>query len=208
MVNKQTIFLTTIVSILFSLASCIDIDTEITFYDNASGFVVINYSVSKNMLNTGNLDSDSSFLPLPLEEQRYIELANNTEGLSLASFDKQEEGEEIFISARFDFTSIDALNAAISSSTQVTDKKINLEKRGGRWHYSQKMVDGNAEIDSESLMLATALFSDRYIKIKLNAPSPVTSINVGNTDKNSAEVFYTVPDLLASTEPITWEVVW
>lgn len=208
MINKHTMFLTAIVVILFSLVSCIDIDTEITFNDNASGFIVINYSVSKSMLNTGNLDSDNSFLPLPLEEQQYIELANRTEGLSLVSFDKKEEGDEILISAKFDFVNIDTLNAAIFSSTQVADRKINLEKKGSSWHYSQKMVDGNAKIDSESLLLASALFSDRYIKIKLNAPSPVTSINVGNADKNSAEVFYTVPDLLASTEPVTWEVVW
>ena len=58
----------TIISFLFFLVSCIGIETEIEFKNSNSGTVKLKYRVSKMVINTAQIDSDSSFLLFQLRK--------------------------------------------------------------------------------------------------------------------------------------------
>ena len=81
--------------ILMITVSCIGIETEINFKDDKSGTLKMKYRVSTMVLKTAEIDSDSSFLPLPVEEKDFAAKADENEGLKLTSFKKEDTGDEV-----------------------------------------------------------------------------------------------------------------
>ena len=204
-VNTKIIKIFFILFFSFFFFSCINIDTEITFRQNLSGDVIIKYSISKAAINIGKIDKYDNFLPLPVEEQKYRELAAKVNGLDLVSFRKEETESEVFINVRYEFRDVDALNAIVSNGA---DKKIEVQRRGERVTYSQKIVNREKPISEETMELAKALFQDRYVNIKLTAPQNIRTVNSGSITGASAQVSYNLPALLSDNNSVTWEVVW
>jgi len=204
-VNTKNVKIFFIFFLCFLLFSCIDIDTEIIFKQNLTGEVLIRYSVSKAAINMGKIDRHDNFLPLPIEEQRYHELAANIDGLKLISFRKQETENDINITVRYEFRNIEALNAIVSNSN---DKKIEVQKRGERTYYTQRISANNQAISEETIKLAQAIFGNRTVSFKVTAPQNISTVNSGTIAGRSAQVSYNLPQLLSSTDNVTWEVSW
>jgi hypothetical protein len=204
-VNTKIVKIFFILFFFFFLFSCINIDTEIIFRQNLSGEVLIRYSLSKAAINMGKIDKYDNFLPLPVEERKYRDIANNVNGLELISYRQEETEGEVYINVRYEFRNIDALNAIVANSN---DKKIEVQRRGDRTYYTQKISNNDKPVSEETTTLAQALFSERYIKLKLTAPQAIRSVSSGNISGNSAEVSYDLPQLISTTTPVTWEVSW
>ena len=203
--NKKIMGILAVLVFSASLISCISIDTEIKFKQDLTGEALIKYSVSKSAMNIGKLDKNDSFMPLPVEEQKYREKAQKVSGLDFKSFKKEETSDEIYITVSYDFRNIEALNAIISNNQQM----ISVERRSGSVYFKQNIYDRSAEpAGEETIKLARALYADRYIKMKVTAPSPVKSVNTGTSSANNAEVQFRLPDLLAENKPVIWEIVW
>lgn len=192
--------------VFLSLSSCISIDTEIVIRQNLSGEALIRYSIAKSAINIGKIDSDSSFLPLPVEEERYRRKAQETEGLTLVSYRKDESADEVLITVRYEFSNPEALNRIISSSDE---NSITIDNRAGSFHYTQTIYDNEGVMpDNDVLKLTEALFSDRFIKIKVTAPSAVRTISNGFAGGSNAEAVFSIPELLSSDAPVRWEFTW
>ncbi len=192
--------------VFLSISSCISIDTEIVIRQNLSGEALIRYSIAKSAINIGKIDNDSSFLPLPVEEERYRRKAQETEGLTLVSYRKDESIDEVLITVRYEFSNPEALNRIISSSDE---NSITIDNRAGSFHYKQTIYDNEGVIpDNDVLKLTEALFSDRFIKIKVTAPSAVRTISNGFSGGSSAEAVFSIPELLSSDAPVRWEFTW
>ena len=203
---KKIIRILTVLIFSASIISCISIDTEIKFKQDLTGEVLIKYSVSKSAMNIGKVDNNDSFMPLPIEEQKYREKAEKVNGLDFKSYKKEETSDEIYITVSYDFTNIEALNAIISNNQQ---QMITVERRSGSFYFTQNIYNSSADpAGEETIKLAQALYSDRYIKMKVTAPSPVKSVNTGTSTANTAEVQFRLPDLLAENRPVIWEIVW
>ena len=165
---------------------------------------MIRYSISKAAINIGKIDKNDNFFPLPVEEQKFREIAANTNGLTFVSFKQEETEGEVFINVKYEFSNVAALNAVVSNSI---DKKIEVQRRGDRTYYTQK-VSSNKPISEETIELAKALFPDRYVNIKLTAPQNIRTVNSGDITGNSAQVRYNLPQLLSNNQGVTWEVSW
>ncbi|MCL2480195.1 MAG: hypothetical protein FWF38_00640 [Spirochaetaceae bacterium] len=202
--KTRIIKILSILFLSFFLFSCINIDTEITFRQNLSGEILIKYSISKAAINIGKIDKYDNFLPLPVEEQKFRELAAITNGLDFISFRQEETEGEVFINVRYGFSNIEALNAIVSNSN---DKKIEVQRRGDRTYYTQK-ISNNKPINEETIELAKALFPDRYVNIKITAPQNIRTVSSGEITGNSAQVRYNLPQLLSNKGNVTWEVSW
>ena len=203
--NTKIVKLLLIFSLSFFLVTCIDIDTEIIIRQNFTGEISIKYSISKDFINIGQIDIYDAFLPLPIEERKYRELAANVNGLVLRSFRQEETEAELLITVRYEFSNIDALNAVISNSN---DTKIEVQSRGERVYYTQKISNNDKPASEEALKFAQALFPERYVKLRLIVPQNIQTVNSGAIRGNSAEVSYNLIQLLATTDSVTWEVSW
>ena len=198
--------ISSVIIFLLITVSCIGIDTEINFKDSQSGTVKIKYRVSKMVIKTAEIDSDSSFLPLPIEEKDFREKAAENNGLTLVSFKKEDTGEEIFITAEYSFENIESLNAAAGSGGETV---ITVERKLGRTVYSHRIYSGNnGNIDTETMQVITDLFSRYPVKITVITPSDIKDLNRGSSQNNRAEIDMTVPEILSSEEPVVIEISW
>jgi hypothetical protein len=205
-VNKNIVKYLAAVIFSASIISCISIDTEITFKQDLTGEVLIKYSVSKSALNIGKLDQNDSFMPLPLEEQKYRDKAGKVNGLDFKSFKKEETAEEIYITVRYEFRNNEALNAIISNNQQPL---ISVERRSGSVYFTQNIYNSSSKpAGEETIKLAQALYADRLIKMKVTAPSQIKTVNSGTSAGNTAEVQYRLPELLSKNTPVIWEISW
>ena len=191
---------------LILTVSCISIETEIKFSDNNSGTVKLKYRVSKMVVKTSEIDSDSSFLPLPLEEKDFIAKAAENDSLSLVSFKREESSDEVFISAEFSFSDIDGLNAVAGSAAEPV---ITVDKKLTKTIYTHLLYPGsNNNIDTETMQVITDLYSNYPVKITVIAPSDIKTVNMGNAQNNKAEIQMTIPEILSSEEPVSIELSW
>ena len=197
----------TIISFLFLLVSCIGIETEIEFKNSNSGTVKLKYRVSKMVINTAQIDSDSSFLPLPIEENDFIEKSDENEDLELLSYKKEDNNEEVFITAEFSFDSIDALNAVAGSTED--NVKITVDKRLTKTVYRHEIFPGSSgNIDTETMQVVSDLYSNYPVKFTIITPSEIKEVNKGVFNANKAEIQMTVPEIIASDEPVFIEISW
>ena len=159
------------------------------------------------VVKTAEIDSDSSFLPLPVEEKDFIsDKADENNGLTLTSFKKEETGEEYFITVEYSFTDIESLNAAAGSSG---DTVITVDRKLGKTVYTHQIYPGNnGNIDSETMQVVKDLYSQYPVKITIIAPSDIKDINRGSSQNNRAEIDMTVPEILSSEEPVVIEISW
>ena len=195
-----------IIIMLILTVSCISIETEIKFSDNNSGTVKLKYRVSKMVVKTSEIDSDSSFLPLPLEEKDFIAKAAENDSLSLVSFKREESSDEVFISAEFSFSDIDGLNAAAGSAAEPV---ITVDKKLTKTVYTHLLYPGsNNNIDTETMQVITDLYSNYPVKITVIAPSDIKTVNMGNAQNNKAEIQMTIPEILSSEDPVSIELSW
>ena len=195
-----------ILSAVFILSSCIGIETVINLENNNSGDISIKYKVSKMVLNTAEIDSDNSFLPLPIEEKDFIEKADKNSNLTLLSFKKEENSEEIFINVKYAFDNIAALNTDITGSDK---KNITIEKKIIKTIYNQKIYEGNSgKIDEETMQVVYDLYSNYPLKFTIIAPSNIKDTNMGIFSKKKCKVSLTLSEVLSSSEPINIRITW
>ena len=195
-----------VILLLIITVSCIGIETEINFKDDKSGTLIMKYRVSKMVVKTAEIDSDSSFLPLPVEEKDFISKADENNGLTLTSFKKEETEDDVFITAEYSFTDIESLNAAAGSGG---DPVITVDRKLGKTVYTHQLYPGNnGNIDTETMQVVSDLYSTYPVKITVIAPSDIKDINMGSSKNNRAEIDMTVPEILSSEEPVTIEISW
>ncbi len=192
--------------LLIITVSCISIETEIEFKDEKSGTLKMKYRVSRMVVKTAEIDSDSSFLPLPIEEKDFSEKAAENSNLELVSFNREENSEEIFITAEFRFSDIDALNSAAGSTAEPS---ITVERKLTRTVFTQILYPGNSgNIDAETMQVVSDLYSSYPVKITVITPSDIRETNAGNYRNNRAEFEMSVPEILSSEEPVVFELSW
>ena len=197
-----------ILFLLFIITSCIGIETVIELKTENSGNVKIKYRVSKMLLKTVEIDSDRSFLPLPVEEKDFIEKADNTDTLRLLSYNREEAGDEIFITAEFSFSDIDGLNA-IAGPSGADSKKISVNKKFTRTVYRQEIYSGSGgKIDDETMQVVSDLYSSYPVKITIITPEEIRDLNIGAKNNNKAEIQMTIPEILSAEEPVIVELSW
>jgi hypothetical protein len=201
----KTVF---ILFFLFLITSCIGIETVIELKNENSGNVTIKYRVSKMLLKTAEIDSDSSFLPLPVEEKDFIEKADNNDTLRLLSYNREEAGDEIFITAEFSFSDIAGLNA-IAGPSGSDGEKISIDKKLTRTLYRQEIYSGSGgEIDDETMQVVSDLYSSYPVKITIITPKNIKDLNIGAINSNKAEIQMTIPEILSSEEALFIELSW
>ncbi len=205
-VSEKIIKYTLLFVFLISIVSCIGIETEIEFKDEKSGTVKLKYRVSNMVLNTAEIDSDSSFLPLPLERKDFVEKATENNNLTLISFKREDNEEEVFITAEFSFKDIDALNAVAGSGEEPL---ITVDKRLTKTVYTHNLYQGNSgNIDNETMQVVSDLYSNYPVKFTIKTPSNIKETNRGTARNNIAEIEMTIPEILSSEEPVIIELSW
>lgn len=200
---KRVLVLATAVGLL--LSSCIGIESSMQVAEDGTGRLELRYSVSRAVRNVGRAGEDDTILPLPIERDAFEEIVARNDGLSLESYERSDDEEELTVSATVAFQEPQDLN------TLFGDETVRYSRQDGTTVLELRIYDGAQEPpDPESLDLLRTFFSDYELRFRVTAPAPIEQISTGTIaeDSRSADVSYLVHEVLPEQQPVVWEVRW
>ncbi len=189
------------------LSSCIGIESEILLRQDGTGVLTLSYQISQFMKNI-DAGREEKQLPLPINEEEFVRTTEGIEGLRLTDIDEREDEENVYIRAKLEFDSVDAVNA-LGRAGQIG---ITLENRGDTNMFRQVIFAGQEgeEITENSLEMLETFFQGYDLVYAIILPTPVQSHTLGELSVDGRTVTYrtTVPEILKASRPLVLEVVW
>jgi len=198
--------LTALISIL--LCSCIEIDLNLQINEDLSGNAELVYRVSTLAKELGDFEEDENFpLPLPVTRENFLARVEQVEGLSIESYQQQENEDNIIIQAVIRFNNPENLNALLTEE----DKKITIDTNENLNSMEIRFINNmETEKSQKNMDIANAFFFDYNIKCSIVVPTAISSISSGTVTANrrGAQIEYTIPQLLESENAEIWRVEW
>lgn len=189
------------------LSSCIGIESEILLRQDGTGVLTLSYQISQFMKNI-DAGREEKQIPLPVNEEEFVRTAEGIEGLRLTDIDEREDEENVYIRAKLEFDSVDAVNA-LGRAGQIG---IGLENQGETNTFRQVIFAGQEgeEITEDSLEMIETFFQGYDLVYTITVPTPVQSHSLGDLSADGRTVTYTitVPEILKRSQPLVLEVVW
>ncbi len=204
------VLLTILGAVVFLLCfcSCIDTETSIEMEEGGGGNITMVYSVSKLVMDLGQLDDEDPFSPLPLSEEDFLATAAMVPGLEVRSVRVQEDEKNVTVEAQCVFDSVEDLSAFLSPDRE---NDPSLGEENGEFVFRYTLFSaGEEEISPESMNMIESFFADDEILLVMQTPEEIVSANRGNISNNGRQVSYSVsiPEIFTQNEDIVWEVRW
>jgi len=193
--------------VIFSLSSCIDMETKIELNSQGSGTLELVYIVSSALAQLGSTASPGVNLPLPIAEEDFRQTVASIPGLTLRSYQRKDEPDKSIIKASLTFSSLSEVNKlfggkdpVISQGQEGTDRVVEVT-----------IASGNpGGLDPKTKELVNAFFSTYSLKFHLTLPQAVkrTSVPQSVVQGNTAQLSMPVVQALEQTDPLKWKIYW
>ncbi|MCD6123245.1 MAG: hypothetical protein J7K04_15525 [Spirochaetales bacterium] len=189
------------------LTSCIGVDTTISFNDNGSGKLSIQYKISKMVVNLGASNEEAPVVPLPVSEDDFKRSVEKAKGLKLLSYKQSEDENDIYIAAVIGFNRIENFKEMKGFNSMPAT----LKKQGDSFLFSQRIATKPEHIpDEDSLKMIDTLFKGYKISFTIKAPKEIQSHNMGNLSSDKRTLTYSIPvaELVRIGEDIYLTISW
>lgn len=206
--NHKKFFLFSIVGwLIFSLASCVDLETKVELSSEGSGKLELVYIVSTALVQLGSTASSGVSLPLPIAEEDFRQTVASIPGLGLRSYERKDEPDKSIIKADLTFSSLSDVNrlfggkdAVISQTQEGADRVLEINITSG--------TPGG--LDSKTKELVNAFFSTYSLKFHLTFPEAVkrTSSTQSIVQGNTAQLSVPILQALEQEAPLKWKIYW
>ena len=154
-VTPFTLWFIILIILLFS--SCFGVNADIVLNQNGSGTIALEYLVSKSLDSLGRLDGNERWNTIPVGKADFERTLERLPEMRLLSFSSKEDGKNLVISAKMEFSSISGLLAFLDAS-------------GGRSSFSGSAVSGR-------MLLTLSEGADSDAGTRQGHTSPPGSIN-------------------------------
>ncbi len=204
----RKLFLPSIVGIvIFSLSSCIDLETKIELNQDGSGKLELIYIVSSALVQLGSTASPSVNLPLPIAEGDFRQTVASIPGLTLRSYERKDEPDKSIIKAFLTFSSLSNLNTLFGGKEPV----ISQTQEGADRVVEIVITSGNpGGLDPKTKELVNAFFPTYSLKFHCILPGTVkrTSSTQSIVQGNSAQLSVPILQVLEQQTPLKWKIYW
>jgi len=193
--------------VIFSLSSCVDLETKIELTPQGSGTLELVYVVSSALVQLGSTASPGVNLPLPIAEEDFRQTVASIPGLTLRSYQRKDEPDKSIIQALLAFSSLSEVNnlfggkdPVISQAQEGTDRVVEITIASG--------TPGG--LDPKTKELVNAFFSTYSLKFHLTLPQAVkrTSSPQSVVQGNTAQLSIPIVQALEQTAPLRWKIYW
>jgi hypothetical protein len=193
--------------VIFSLSSCVDLETKIELTPQGSGTLELVYVVSSALVQLGSTASPGVNLPLPIAEEDFRQTVASIPGLTLRSYQRKDEPDKSIIQALLAFSSLSEVNnlfggkdSVISQAQEGTDRVVEITIASG--------IPGG--LDPKTKELVNAFFSTYSLKFHLTLPQAVkrTSSPQSVVQGNTAQLSIPIVQALEQTAPLRWKIYW
>ncbi len=180
----------TILGIAFLLVSCIGIESKLTINNDGSGKLQLKYTVSKMVRDLGSEDQKKSgLLPLPINEEDFKQSLNGLDGISLNSYSRKEDPDNIYVTVEIEFDDINKLREVAI----FKDQNISLSESNGQFVFKERLLEKpEGKPTKESIEMAEKIFSDYKLVFIYNLPKKITYHNIGKILNDGKTVTYSI----------------
>jgi hypothetical protein len=196
-----------ILVLCISLASCINIESEISLNNDGSGIITLMYRISPLVKELGRMGDEVKPCPLPIYKEDFEILLSLYPGLSLKSHSVKEIDGESFVKAVLSFQNVDALTPFGGSG----DDSFFFQKSGDFMVFRQDLpFGGEEELDDNTMAMLTEYCSGYYFVYTIHAPGKIVEHTLGEISKNKKDLTYKtgIIEALQSKQRQSIEVKW
>ncbi len=205
------------------LSSCIGVESHVTFHNDGSGALKIEYRIAKSLADLGK--EGTSQIPLPVDEQELRKALSDAKGVKLMGTSRREDEKDVYITAEVSFDRIESL----SEVEAFKDMPMSLERSGNDFVFRQ-VISGAAapqgtdtagaaapaaeapaataeagaptapaaessaaESEKELAAMFSTLFEGYELVFSVNAPRPIKSSSAGEISADRRTVTYRLP---------------
>lgn len=191
-----------------ALVSCMDIESRLTLRADGSGTLGLTYRISRQLADLGRTPGDTPAVPLPVEREDFVRALAGAPGLSLASFKRVQDAENVTISAVVAFRSLEELSRVAA----LGELEPRLLQAGGRTTLTVLLAKAAEEkADEDSLRMIDEAFEGRLVTWTVQAPGRVESDFPGakiSSDGRTLTWSATLRDLVSRTEDLVLSLSW
>jgi hypothetical protein len=184
--------------------SCVSMNTEISIDGTGRVRAVVDYTVSRYVVNFGRTDSRDPFIPLPITRDDFAERSRQIQGSNLESHSVREDEDALYVKAVVTFRNLKDMGIFFSIPMEQS-------ARGNGQAVLITVIDGTGtDITQETWDLVTPLFKDDVVTVTVNTPATVISHSHGELSRDKKTVVFKRPmlDLLKTKGKLDWEIVW
>jgi hypothetical protein len=155
-----------------ALVSCMDIESRLTLRADGSGTLGLTYRISRQLADLGRTPGDTPAVPLPVEKEDFARALAGIPGVSLASFRRMQDAENVTISAVVSFTSLEAL----SRIAAFGELEPRMSEAGGKRTLAVLLAKAAEEqADEDSLRMIDEAFEGRLVTWTVAVPGRIQS---------------------------------
>jgi hypothetical protein len=201
-----------LLAILVLVGACIGVESDVTFKNDGSGTLRLEYRISKALIEMGKEGEGET--PLPFSEEEMRAAVEGNPKVRLTELSQREDEQDVYIVSEFGFDRIEDF----ADIEEFDDMPMTLERAGGQNTFRMLITEGNGGADEESSDETNAemqamfeqMFAGYELIVVVNAPSRVKSHNLGDLSSDGRTVRYSLPilDMEALEEETALTVVW
>jgi hypothetical protein len=207
--NLRGLFLAAVFTAGFCL-SCAGVNADITLNPDNSGVLALEYRISKLIESLGKQDGNERWLPIPSGEADFERTLARLGGMKLLSFSSEDDGKDIVVAVKLEFTDMDALLRFLDASgegavfvRENASQKLTLTLSKGGGGGSKDLEDLFARVSEGYRVNIGFTFPREGV---LTAPD----IEGGEIQPRGKKVFcsYPIGRLLSAREAVNLEFRW
>ena len=154
------------VAVLLLLCSCFGVNADIALNANGSGTIALEYRIAQSLDSLGRLDGNERWNTIPVGRADFQRTLERLPEMRLLSFSSKDEGNNLVISARMEFSSMRGLLAFLDASGRRSS--FSGDARSGSLTLT---LNEGAEITSPGLAELLAHISEGYsVRIGMSLP--------------------------------------
>jgi hypothetical protein len=161
-----------LLALCLALSSCMDIESRLTLRADGSGTLGLTYRISRQLADLGRTPGDTPVVPLPVEKEDFARALAGIPGLSLASFKRTQDAENVTIRAVVSFTSLEALSR-VAAFGELEPRMTEGEGRRTLAVLLAKAAEEQA--DEDSLRMIDEAFEGRLVTWIVQVPGRIQS---------------------------------
>ena len=156
-----------LLSFVFLMSSCLGVNMNIALNQNGSGTIALEYRISRTLDALGRLDGNERWNTIPIGRADFERTVDRLPDIKLISFSSREDGKNLLISAKLEFTSLKGLLAFLDAGGRRSS--FSGDARSGSMVLS--LSEGAENINSGLNGLIAAVCESYTVDLSMNFPS-------------------------------------
>jgi len=196
-----------LLSIALLFSGCLSLSTSVNIREDNSGTINLVYEISRIFADMGRIDEDDPVYPLPVGEEDFQDTILQVPGLSLNSWESEITEDMEIIRVELGFDNFEALNGYFAT---LGDSGVAFTSGEERGVDIQILRSESSQYGQEAEELLTSFFSGMTLSLRVQTPSPLSSVSPADFQQGEDEFYLEIPlvDYMKNTEDRFYNARW